>query len=385
MQDKKTKWGFFQGVFTAPKAFLRQLRALVRVNVFRLSGIEKHSGNSIVIYFGGIEPDLRFLAHMALESDFNIEPLGRRFVWTVLRQRDDLSADLRITSVHRVWSRWIADSKGFHIPRWVGVEVDLERSRELAENSKRLKWDMRKVTRKGYTYEVTRDRDMYDYFYEHMYLPYISTVFGERSFLMSYEVMMSELESCELGLVMHEGKAVAGGILIYQDGGVRGWSLGVLDGDISLVRDGAITALYYLETLYLIAKGYSVRSFGSSRAFVNDGVLRFKLKWGAKLTSSKPHGFHLGAIRDTPASRAFLENNPFVFEKARGFHAGLFAPDDCSEDFGRWLKQQVKVAGQAGIDRLQVYCSDEQYEIDLKLLNMDGYVELNTYGSVFAR
>jgi len=356
---------------------------LVKVSLFRLEGVEKISGEDLCIFFAGIRQDLEYLGHMSLREGFKMTPLGRRFVWSALINSKETDCDIQVVTAHRSISRYLVRGKGFQVPRWIGTEVDLKSSRQLAENSKSLKWDMRKVRRNGYGYEVVHDRELFDYFYERMYLPYIANIYEDRSFLMSYDVMMSEFENCELGLVTKDGEYLAGGIVLHKDGTARGWSLGVLDGNKELVKEGVITALYYFETLHLLEEGIECRGFGSSRAFLRDGVLKFKRKWGAHLTASKPDGFFMRPLRDSAASRAFLENNPFLFEKDGAIHGGVFVPTDFSGDFGTWLARMYKDCYCCGMKKLTVFNPDGVQMGDLTGFDIMKNVEFKPYSSVF--
>jgi len=361
----------------------QRLSSLLRVNTFMLEGVEKVSGEGIRIFFAGIAPDSEYLGHMSLREGFTITVLGRCFVWTALIKRKAPDCDIQIVTAHRFLSRYLMWGEGFHIPRWIGTEVNLSVAKQLAESSKSLKWDMRKVTRNGYRYEIARDRTSYDYFYERMYLPYIDNIYGNRSFLMSYDVMMSELDNCELGFVKKGEQCLAGGIIICKDNKVRGWSLGVLDGDQALVKEGVITALYYFETLYLLEKGVQKRSFGSSRAFLRDGVLKFKKKWGIRITSAKPFGFCLKPLGNSAASSAFLQNNPFIFEKNGAFHAGVFVAADFAGDFAAWAGRTYKDYYCNGIDKLYIFYPEGMQPGDLAELDIAENIELKPYDSVF--
>ncbi len=377
------KMPFLSMLISQLRSAKRSLRSLLSVDTFELEGIERASGESIRIYFAGVKQDVEYFGHMSLQEGFSITALGRRFTWMALLTGKNATYDIQVVAAHRFYSKSLMRGKGFQVPRWVGTEVDTAKAKELAEHSKSLKWDMRKVTRNGYEYEITHDRALYDYFYEKLYLPYISTTYDDRSFLMSYKVMMSELEHCELGFVKKDGQRLAGGIIIHKDGKTRGWSLGVLNGNKELVKEGVITALYYFETLYLLGKGIEKRSFGSSRAFLKDGVLKFKRKWGITLSSSKPVGFFMRPLRDSAASRAFLENNPFIFEAEGRFRAGIFVPDDFSGDFVAWLGKMHKDCYCDGLSKLYVFCPEKLLACDLSGLDVMNNIELKAYSSVF--
>ncbi len=119
----------------------QRLSSLLRVNTFMLEGVEKVSGEGIRIFFAGIAPDSEYLGHMSLREGFTITVLGRCFVWTALIKRKAPDCDIQIVTAHRFLSRYLMWGEGFHIPRWIGTEVNLSAAKQLAESSKSLKWD----------------------------------------------------------------------------------------------------------------------------------------------------------------------------------------------------------------------------------------------------
>lgn len=147
-----------------------------------------------------------------------------------------------------------------------------------------------------------------------MYLPYVKKTFGDSAFLMPYEEMQEAIPRCELFLITQDGKDIAGGIHVYDETKrVRAWSIGVRDGNRNWVKAGALAALEYFETVYLHDQGYTQIHRGASRPFLNDGVLRFKLKRGMTITDNSALSFFIIPLRCSDGVRSFFENNPFIY------------------------------------------------------------------------
>jgi hypothetical protein len=171
---------------------------------------------------------------------------------------------------------------------------------------------------------VTTDPGEFDRFYRTMYLPYITRIYGDHAFLMQYEELQAALPNCELLLITQDGLDIAGSIIIYEHGRPRGWSVGVKDGDSRWVKAGGLSAIQFLRARYLRSRGFTQLHQGASRPFLNDGALRYKRKLGMALVDRTPNWFAFLVRRDSVGVRAFLCNNPVVYERDGNFNGALF-------------------------------------------------------------
>ena len=117
-------------------------------------------------------------------------------------------------------------------------------------------------------------------------------------------------------------------MIVYDEDGPRLWSAGVRDGDRRYVKQGALAASYYFSFQHLAEKGFDSVSLGLSRAFLNDGVLRYKRKWSQRLVSALPFAIALKVVAETPGCESFLRNNPFIFERAGELCGAVFLTDE---------------------------------------------------------
>jgi hypothetical protein len=128
--------------------------------------------------------------------------------------------------------------------------------------------------------------------------------------------MKKKFETGELILIEHEKKSVACALVNYKgkNGNPRVESFGVLEGDFSYVKKGALTAAYYHTIEYLKNKNIKKINFGSSRPFFFDGVLRNKLVWGGKIVCRSSQAFLLCPLSERKCLKNFLSNNPFIYK-----------------------------------------------------------------------
>jgi hypothetical protein len=114
-------------------------------------------------------------------------------------------------------------------------------------------------------------------------------------------------------------------------------------------------AMLYFASLYLKDKGYTKMVVGNSRTFLKDGVLRLKKKWSQRIIGSAPTGFAFKVLCNTAATRAFLENNPFIFEEDGLLNGAVFVDGDdppSSEE----IRQINKNYFHPGLSKLIIYC-----------------------------
>lgn len=308
-----------------PLKRLRERLRKYRLDLWLLQGKEKHSGHELTILYAGQERNKNYIAYIAFGDDNRETYLGKAWTWNVAGVAHAHPAvSLLVTETEEGYFNRFGGPNDFYIPCWVNGEIEFPRYAELAKKSENLKSDIRKVRKQGYQYEITRDHDKFDLFYHAMYRPYIIHAHGNRASFMSYEAMMKQSDITELLLIKQGDDYIAGENLLFEDKGVRAWSLGVKDGNHDYVRDGALGALYYYKINYLTSRGYDRYNAGASRAFLKDGVLQYKKKWGLKLIGARPGGFWLRIPRKSESSTAFLLNNPFIHRKGGCLHGLIF-------------------------------------------------------------
>lgn len=253
----------------------------------------------------------------------------------------------------------------FQIPCWVGGERDLRAAPEFAQRSKHIKSDIRRIRKNRLDYRVTSDPAEFDRFYHTMYLPYIQRIYSGSAFLMSYQEMQTAIPHCELFLITQDGEDIAGGILVYDDSErVRGWSLGVKDGDNQWIRQGALAAFEHLQVGYLLEKGFSRLHRGGSRPFLNDGALCFKKNRGMEIMDHTSQHFIMLPVHDCAGVRAFLRENPFIYEDGGTLKGAVFvsgeslSEEDAARVFHNWYVR--------GLDSLNLFSFGEDHGLSIR-------------------
>jgi hypothetical protein len=106
--------------------------------------------------------------------------------------------------------------------------------------------------------------------------------------------------------------------------------------------------------LYLEDKGFTKVNIGLTRAFPRDGVFQYKQKWSQKITGTSRYWFALKVLSYRGAAGAFLQNNPFIFEKHGILNNAVFLDEEkpLSNDE---LKRIEKLNFTPGLSKLIIY------------------------------
>jgi lipid II:glycine glycyltransferase (peptidoglycan interpeptide bridge formation enzyme) len=161
-----------------------------------------------------------------------------------------------------------------------------------------------------------------------MHLPYISKRHGDSAIKMSYVDMKKSFENGEL-LQIKEGRNIVAGVIIdykIMNDMPRITILGVLRGEFKYVKRGALIALYYYTIRYLKDKNHRKFNLGFTRPFFSDGVLQYKLNWGAKIVCKTSNAaFLLSVVSKKKCLKGFLSRNPFILKNRNHLSLATFS------------------------------------------------------------
>ena len=346
-----------------------QLRARIReniVNVLRLkvwaiTGEEILSKQQFnIVYIGG-EKHKNFLAELAFGNSYKEDYIGRTWLWRIFKtvRARGHACSLMVAEVPKSSLMLFGRKKCFYVPFWIQGQLNTSIDTSPHIKNESLKSDLRRITRNKLHFELTNESAQFDNFYHNMYLPYITKSHGNSAIIMEYDFVKKFFRDCELLLIKKEKEYIAGMLIAYNytKKQARLWCLGVKDGNSDYIKDGAIGAILYFSLLHLKEKGYKRVRVGGSRAFLKDGVLRYKKKWGQKIVCTDKIGFLIKPLKPlskTPAVKGFLSNNPFIYVHKNRFNSAVFveaAQSFSKEDFEKFYKNYY----QTGISKLFIY------------------------------
>lgn len=193
--------------------------------------------------------------------------------------------------------------------RWAGHTSGLPD----ADPSESLRADIRKIDRFEYSFEEAGTPSDWLEFFDSMVIPHLRLRFGDAARLPSAATRRWLRGHARLFFVIRDGRRVSGGCLLTKGGGVILRRVGVRDGDETLLREGALTALYLFLFDWAREEGHEEFDSGETLPLPRSGLARFKAKLGLE-ASCQPGGLTTGLHYDAgnPAIAALFDDHPIM-------------------------------------------------------------------------
>ncbi len=239
------------------------------------------------------------------------------------------------------------------IPKWVRqTNACFNGLSDFSQSKNRNAYsDIQAFKKYDYDYEFTKDVNLLGFFYEKMYCPYMHNRYPDEKVVLPFEAIKKEFEDGGLLFVKEktDGKYLSGSIIQVINGTFSPVKLGILNGDLQLLRRDVLTALYVAYFRFMEENKLSRGDFGNSRAFLNDGVLKYKEKWTTSIEFDQTQGsvFIFKACRFSESLNRFLLNNPFITVEGEKLIGNIFLPPHTKVD-EEALKKNYALKGLAG-------------------------------------
>ena len=275
------------------------------------------SENMRFVYAGYSSIKRNYYTRMVLNNTQKETYIGRLMFWQLKRLIKSSNLDLVISEISRISLNHFQTHGGYVIPEWVEMRINIDRpldelSRESVSDFARV---ARRIRKYNLSYEMLSDDESFNYFYNRMYLPYISKRHGEEALIEDLNLFWKSSPSPIL-IFIRENGIVVGGSLIKKNGDtLKGIRLGLLDGNDEYMRHGVIGAIYYFCVIEGQKMGCNYLDIGGSRPFLNDGLTKYKLGLSAEFAiESSPWKEYLwlGVKDGSLAANEFLQKNPFM-------------------------------------------------------------------------
>jgi hypothetical protein len=330
-----------------------------------ISGKEISCGQELSIMYAGCNTDKNYFAELAFGDSFKEIRFGAKWRRNIIKEIQHNKQNCSIAIMEIPYSLLDLSNRlnWSSIPSWIYGELDIpfDKSYFLKKNTS-IRSDLKKIDKNQLSYVVTRDVFQLENFYYNMYVPYIKKVFGDRAYICDYsEIKRDFIKQTvykDLLLIKKDNDYIAGCLLDYKQKWAKLCSLGVKDGSLNYIDDGAIGAIYYFSIEYFEKCGFNRVNLGSSRSFLKDGVLQFKKKWKPALSRHENKRFMVKMLRETEGLKGFCINNPFIYEDASGLNGAVFVEDN-SHLSEKEFKKFITDYYQPGISKLVIYKFDK--------------------------
>jgi hypothetical protein len=327
----------------------------IRTDVWIVQGRERVSGERLCFCYAGSKPNITYLIDLAFSGEREEQYLGRKWVWDIARlAREAVSrVDAVVMEIKKKpFGKTFLPGNSLFIPCWVSGEVSIPI--EFLRHS--TKDDRRLVRKNKYKFIITKDLSKVLRFYETMYLPLVKGRHGNKAFFADLKEIQRKVSQggCELLMINDQDHTIGGQLILFEAPSPRLWSFGVLNGDPLHLRNGAFAAAIIFSSDYLSKQGHVRMNLGESRAFLSDGVLQYKTKWGWNIRKSSQRGYMLSLLESSAGLQSFLCTNPFLCIEDGALSIVAFAGDE-GEDGHAQVAKALERANSLGVSNSQVY------------------------------
>jgi hypothetical protein len=305
-----------------------EARALV------VSGPEKHSGAPLRSLYFGSGNHLSYVLGL-LYREYRIENEQRQLrPWQARRWLRDRGGDVDLFAADLPWpyGRVLAGRGLLEAPAWLNQRLPLpenwqgvfERLRSSARGE-----DLRKIRKHGLTYRIVRDEEAIRRFYYGMYVPHVTSRFGDAAYVEPEWKIQYCAERGALMEILRDGEVVAGQVL-YGDGEwLQFLWAGTAGGELGERSKGVFPALFYYGILHAFESGYREADYCGTRPLLSDGIFQMKRRWGAHVYDgwSRDTLFLLPANLEQ-ANRSFLARHALIARSGRDLVGKVFVGDE---------------------------------------------------------
>jgi hypothetical protein len=311
---------------------LKYIFGTLKSDLWIITGNEESSNEKLTILYAGSVKNKNYLINLAFKDPYHETYIGKTSLWNLIKliKKNDYDCPLVIAEIHNAFRRLFNKKKCFFVPCWVPGEVDISDISSLINDNRSLKSDFKRMKENELNFEITNEQNKLVDFYNSMYIPYISKVYGDSALMLQYEEMYNVFKNSDLLFIKKGKECIAGGLIVKIEYVPHIWVSAVKDGNSDYVKLGALQALHYFAFHYLHEQGHKKVSLGHTRAFLKDGVLQYKRKWRLELKgiSKDGIGYLIKLLSRTPGTEAFFLNNPFIYADRGKLKAAIFVNKD---------------------------------------------------------
>lgn len=181
-------------------------------------------------------------------------------------------------------------SQTVRVPNFTALKIDLPPTLEayFAGLGHSARDDIRRIRNAGYTYRISEDAGWCEEFFHRYHSPAITERFGVAGYIMSAPDMSAIMtnDGAKFLKIYSENDCVGAAMFQVKAGCFHLLRLGWLDGDTKLFRSGLVSAMYWFCVQHAYTTNCHELNLGGTPSYLENGVLKFKSKWGATLSST---------------------------------------------------------------------------------------------------
>ena len=289
-----------------------ELTGPLRSTIIRLEGPARFSGEPLTALYFGSGQNLGFLEQLFFESPqrSTLASVGNPLRLRIGEKSRTSQVDLMLGDLPPLWQALLPNDAALRLPAWLSQVVDLPESGPLLP--RKLEREVGRHRRQqGYRVEFSSDEGDARHFYRELYAPYLHARFGPDAVVVPEARMIAQLRGKILAKLYQDDRWLLGLALAHEGKVVRfGW--------FGSARNpppvGASETLDWLCIQHARDSGTRQVVMGSSRPCLSDGIVRYKLKFGARFAATRlpPAQLAICVRTDRPAVLECLQRQPLI-------------------------------------------------------------------------
>jgi hypothetical protein len=333
----------------------RLLLELIRTDVWIIHGREAASDEPLSILYAGDPMHKSYIARLVFGEGRSEVHLGKKPVWALrkLIAKSGGDCSLAVIEGHALHAALLKDQDDLFVPMWLESHLELP---IVARNRSSVS-SLKSIEKNGLTYSITTAPDRVRDFYYNMYLPSIQGRHRDSAFLDSFQEIMEPVArgDCELLSIDKGDQAIAGVLILNNENPPKLWKCGVRDADIALFKAGGMAGVYAFSSQHLHENGHSVMNLGGTRAFLSDGILFYKAKFGSGFKPQGPRGFILKPLSYSKGLESFLTHNPMLCLDGQRLSGAVFMDNADLNDTAKRRKATGAIPEVTGMNSIDVF------------------------------
>lgn len=284
-----------------------------------IEGRDKNGNRALKLCYIGHGENFHFIVNK-LYSEYEIKQ--KHHIFNPLLINRLISAyenkvDLLVIDIKPIYHYQFAKQRFVKIPRFVGSLREIPKNRkELFQLRRNASKTIRKILNSNLSYYIVNRREDINVFFEDIYLKYLYKRFGEETSTINKRQfhLLTYISKLSLLQIMN-GSEVVSGLIFYQSNKcLHGLFVGANIKNGILPHHCAFDALYFFSTIHAYNLGCEMINFGGSYPLLNNGLVKFKRKWGGTISERPTQNNFLliKFMRFTPAIESFFEGNYFI-------------------------------------------------------------------------
>ena len=308
------------------RLLLKTISMPFKASIFyiELAGVETNSGENMTVVYIGDKSSYEYVVSCLFGAKPEVSCQRRIPWWSINQQVKDARriADLLVGDVDFPLNLLVKKQGALILPRWLKQKVVISDKWEdvLAKLRRKTRREaLRSIRKHNLKARVVRDAVSDSYFYHQLYKPYIHRRYGVQAMVIDEQRFLRECASGQLVQVLQDDK-ILGVVLVHISGKQLTIAWMGIDKDVAGQQlNGVTDALDLYSLMFAYTQGCDVMDMGGSRPLINDGVLRYKKKWGSAVSQGLiPKGciFYVPCRMNRPVE-SFLENNPMILSEGK--------------------------------------------------------------------